>query len=62
MAVKWTFCLKQFWTKCWLESARFSTSCAALCGLKGIAVILAGGVLSTALRARALPDTPTEEH
>jgi len=31
-------------------------------GWAGIAVVLAGGVLSTALRARALPDTPAEEH
>ena len=31
-------------------------------GWAGIAVILASGVLSTALRARALPDTPAEEH
>ncbi|NBX06390.1 MAG: DMT family transporter, partial [Betaproteobacteria bacterium] len=31
-------------------------------GWAGIVVIVASGVLSTALRARALPDTPAEEH
>ena len=31
-------------------------------GWAGIAVILASGVLSTALRARALPDTPAQDH
>jgi S-adenosylmethionine uptake transporter len=31
-------------------------------GWAGIAVILASGILSTVLRARALPDTPAEEH
>ncbi len=31
-------------------------------GWLGIAVIVASGVLATALRARALPDTPAEEH
>jgi S-adenosylmethionine uptake transporter len=33
-----------------------------LLGWAGIAVILASGVISTVLRARALPDTPAEEH
>jgi S-adenosylmethionine uptake transporter len=31
-------------------------------GWAGIAVIVASGVLATALRARALPDTPAEDH
>jgi len=31
-------------------------------GWAGIAVIVASGVLATILRARALPDTPAEEH
>jgi S-adenosylmethionine uptake transporter len=31
-------------------------------GWAGIVVIVASGVISTALRARALPDTPAEEH
>jgi S-adenosylmethionine uptake transporter len=31
-------------------------------GWAGIAVIVASGVLATALRARALPNTPAEEH
>jgi S-adenosylmethionine uptake transporter len=31
-------------------------------GWLGIAVIVASGILATALRARALPDTPAEEH
>ncbi|NVO06005.1 MAG: DMT family transporter, partial [Rhodoferax sp.] len=31
-------------------------------GWLGIAVIVTSGVLATALRARALPDTPAEEH
>lgn len=31
-------------------------------GWAGIAVIVASGLLATALRARAMPDTPAEEH
>ena len=31
-------------------------------GWLGIAVIVASGVLATALRARALPNPPAEEH
>jgi S-adenosylmethionine uptake transporter len=31
-------------------------------GWLGIAVIVGSGVLATALRARALPNTPAEEH
>ncbi len=31
-------------------------------GWLGIAVIVVSGVLATVLRARAMPDTPAEEH
>jgi S-adenosylmethionine uptake transporter len=31
-------------------------------GWLGIAIILASGVLATALRSRAMPNTPAEEH
>jgi S-adenosylmethionine uptake transporter len=31
-------------------------------GWAGIAVILASGILSTALRSRTLPDTPAQDH